>query len=177
MRMVGGLIVAALLGLASPGRATTFFADVSAPLHYGVDQNGHIDATGSATFADVVLHVGDDLQLTVEFGAPLEVPDVCIPCSNYLLNLPRGYQLDLGMVEFNYPYMQFVNVADGDSSFAVDVRAYQNYGAPNTVASFDVNSVSYVFQTVPEPATWALMLIGAGMVGAGLRSSRRTAAA
>jgi len=35
-------------------------------------------------------------------------------------------------------------------------------------ADFDDVSVS-----VPEPATWAMMLLGVGMIGAGLRMARR----
>jgi len=35
------------------------------------------------------------------------------------------------------------------------------------------NQTALVFQAVPEPATWAFMLVGVGMIGAGLRMARR----
>jgi len=36
------------------------------------------------------------------------------------------------------------------------------------------SSISFSAPAVPEPATWGLMLVGFGVVGAGLRSRRRT---
>lgn len=39
--------------------------------------------------------------------------------------------------------------------------------------TFDVNAAA----AVPEPSTWALLILGFGMVGVGLRSARRTSAA
>lgn len=39
-----------------------------------------------------------------------------------------------------------------------------------------VTSVNYAFRVVPEPATWAMMIVGFGLVGTGLRSRRHATA-
>ena len=55
------------------------------------------------------------------------------------------------------------------------------FGATINIASKSITgSVTYTYTPfaaqVPEPASWGLMLVGLGVVGAGLRSRRRTAA-
>jgi hypothetical protein len=60
----------------------------------------------------------------------------------------------------------FVVTGTGSDTFKL---GYQDN--PNAIAfdSFSVSSVA----GVPEPATWAMMLFGVGMIGAGLRVARR----
>lgn len=41
---------------------------------------------------------------------------------------------------------------------------------------FDISGKNVAFALVPEPATWAMLISGFGMVGAGLRRQRRSAA-
>ena len=37
----------------------------------------------------------------------------------------------------------------------------------------DFQNIEFVGTAVPEPAAWAMMLLGVGMIGAGLRLARR----
>jgi hypothetical protein len=37
----------------------------------------------------------------------------------------------------------------------------------------ETDTLAAQFNAVPEPATWAMMLLGVGMIGAGLRTARR----
>lgn len=55
---------------------------------------------------------------------------------------------------------------------------FTSAGGPLKLAYFDSNSgdnsgqISFNISAVPEPATWAMMLMGFGMIGFGLRTSR-----
>jgi hypothetical protein len=51
-------------------------------------------------------------------------------------------------------------------------------GVPNNGTPYaDMNLWAYAGGSVPEPASWALMLVGFGGLGAAVRSRRKTAAA
>lgn len=61
------------------------------------------------------------------------------------------------------------------SAFALNtIEIFGTTGTKATFASFNGGAT---FSAIPEPATWALMLVGFGVVGAGLRGSRRRLAA
>lgn len=68
---------------------------------------------------------------------------------------------------------QTLSVYDSSGTYLHDITL-QTGGNPTLVEDLSVN-YSLVIGT-PEPATWALMLIGIGSVGASLRGSRRKAA-
>lgn len=64
----------------------------------------------------------------------------------------------------------------GDGSVGnFDIRSLTNLSAPKSTASFNVSSVtvSPFASAVPEPATWATMLLGFGLMGAAMRYRRR----
>ena len=65
-----------------------------------------------------------------------------------------------------------ISVYDGTGTYLHDITL-QNGGYPTLVEDLSVNYVAVL--GVPEPATWALMLLGIGSVGASLRVSRRKA--
>jgi hypothetical protein len=68
---------------------------------------------------------------------------------------------------------QVFEIGNG-GSFVVPVGATSFYLA--TVDSYQWNNNIGAFDltlAVPEPATWAMMLLGVGMIGAGLRTNRR----
>lgn len=52
-------------------------------------------------------------------------------------------------------------------------NAYHNFGDPFDNLTFSITAVT---AGVPEPATWAMMLIGFGAIGVALRRRRRTSA-
>jgi hypothetical protein len=56
---------------------------------------------------------------------------------------------------------------------AVSVIENSGSGTPTVTATFDYRTISEHISTVPEPSTWAMMLIGfAGVGWAGYRASR-----
>jgi hypothetical protein len=68
---------------------------------------------------------------------------------------------------------QQFDVSTGCSGFCADLFGSASSVAP---AFFDENipvTESLTITAVPEPATWAMLLLGVGMVGAGLRMARR----
>jgi hypothetical protein len=56
---------------------------------------------------------------------------------------------------------------------------FTSNGGPLNLAYFDSNnydntgSITFEISAVPEPVTWAMMLVGFGMIGFGLRSRRK----
>jgi hypothetical protein len=76
-----------------------------------------------------------------------------------------------------------VTFSGGSAALANGVNRLRfSYATPNAQAfgdeSFGISSVVVTGNTpsaaVPEPSTWALMLVGFGLAGTGLRSRRRT---
>ncbi len=73
-------------------------------------------------------------------------------------------------------------VTDGNQSFSQYVQFAASAGETITSVSFVNNPAADAFETanysitaaVPEPATWAMMLVGFGMVGAASRYRRRS---
>jgi hypothetical protein len=50
----------------------------------------------------------------------------------------------------------------------------QIFDSPGTfTATVIYDPLTITIDTVPEPSTWAMMLLGVGVVGAGLRMARR----
>jgi hypothetical protein len=54
-------------------------------------------------------------------------------------------------------------------------QSFQNPGAFSATAIYDPLTIT--IDAVPEPSTWAMLLLGAGLVGGALRVSRRNAGA
>ena len=67
---------------------------------------------------------------------------------------------------------QFVSFGGGN--FFLPAGTFIDYGVNNDGNFFnDSTGLSLTFTQVPEPAAWALMLVGFGALGASLRTSRR----
>ena len=73
-------------------------------------------------------------------------------------------------------YRNFVGAFDSSSTFTTvtfygdGIGEYLVAGGTIRYGLVDIGSVG-----VPEPATWAMMILGMGAVGAGMRRRRRTA--
>lgn len=130
---------------------------------YYFEQAGILDAAG-----------------VVENGAPTGLADNPNSGSNYWFDGSVGGYDGIG---------QTVNTTVGQSYtigfYLADDETYQNIysGLPPAEGNFNpayrdvfVYALSGI-PSVPEPSTWALMLAGVGLVGAGLRMNRRKTAA
>jgi len=87
---------------------------------------------------------------------------------------PNGTRLMLGLIG-NYSRAPSLTAITSPSfnSGGVYYTAYSVAGVSSHLVSGSVTQVSPAVPPVPEPITWGLMLLGFGMVGAGLRSRRR----
>ncbi|HEX8057026.1 MAG TPA: PEPxxWA-CTERM sorting domain-containing protein, partial [Novosphingobium sp.] len=45
---------------------------------------------------------------------------------------------------------------------------------PGMLDSHDVTGFNFTVSTVPEPMTWAMMIVGIGLIGGAMRRQRRT---
>jgi hypothetical protein len=66
------------------------------------------------------------------------------------------------------------NFSGGPMLFGL-TQTFQNPGAFSATAIYDPLTIT--IDAVPEPSTWAMLLLGAGLVGGGLRAARRKAGA
>jgi hypothetical protein len=88
---------------------------------------------------------------------------------------------------FNFSYPIYSDFLTDDQLSFIETIALTNYSSASlgidptitltnlypgvTVAS--ASGATYTVSSVPEPATWAMMLLGVGMIGGGLRKARR----
>lgn len=105
-----------------------------------------------------------DVQFTFTNAGPLTIT---LPGS-YLPDLPNSGQMNFfaDANEGAFTSIKFFNVTGYDSAGAAYATTFANFKQP----SFEVTGV------VPEPGTWALMIIGFGGAGAMLRRRRHALA-
>jgi hypothetical protein len=94
------------------------------------------------------------------------------------LNTPvsQSYSLDLGNPGYNDP----AGTGTAYSAFVLDHSCDNRYSNPNEGCTSNVRGLNFAFRinsAVPEPATWAMMLVGFGAVGVAARRRRSTLAA
>jgi len=91
------------------------------------------------------------------------------------------FENKVGTVIQSYSGTQIMPPADGNqAASSTNGRVYFDFGGEkvyNVLFTSSGNSFEFdnIAATVPEPSTWAMMLIGLGVAGAALRSSQRTA--
>ena len=79
-----------------------------------------------------------------------------------------------GSVIFNSPFYTFSKAKLEEFNLSLTAVAPSfTLAAPHRLANFTAVSEGTFATAVPEPESWTLMLIGFGVVGAGLRSRRR----
>lgn len=196
-RMIAGLIGMGLLANAMPA-----FAAVK----LNVDRSGTLTGATGVVIGKNTYNVDFfDNSCTVVFGTcsaskfDFKTDVTARDAASALLNqvyttanvktYSRVLGCEAGICDSYIPYQLFA----GDPSYALAiVAAYRGtdrkfVGAgpaypeinTSTTADSSVNYVRFTMQTVaavPEPATWAMMLVGFGMVGAASRSRRRSTA-
>ncbi len=85
----------------------------------------------------------------------------------------ENFSLDSGPPGYNDPFG-----GPSYSAYVLDHSCFNRYSNINDVCAAGEPGVNYAFRinAVPEPATWALMITGFGLVGATLRRRRTVAA-
>ena len=139
-----------------------------------LDLNGNIDNVGivGAYISDTLLSndgTTSYISANAEYQSasyPITVDDFV----NFFVSSPSATFPTSFASNFSY------SPVAGDSSggafqvYVVDARG----GTANAYGQLEPTSISEVYTVpIPEPATWAMMLIGVGMIGAGMRLARR----
>ena len=88
--------------------------------------------------------------------------------STYVFNTLAGFGDTYGANAF----VSAFGVGNGSGAGISFNALADNLALTTTAGTRSVNFASSATSAVPEPATWAMMLMGFGMVGAGLRSRR-----
>lgn len=85
---------------------------------------------------------------------------------------PAGQTVKIGALAGSYDGINFFTLgSSGTLTFTGLTSLYglvNDTNSGNNTGAFEIN-----VSAVPEPATWAMMLMGFGMVGAGVRSRRK----
>ena len=148
-------IVSALLA-AAPASATQYLFSIT----------GGSTATGTLTVQDPIAAVGGSLitAITGTYNGQA-ITGLVAPggfgANDNLLFVGQNPLLDGGGFTFNGAF--------GDRNIFWNGITYRDFGQANI--TFSIREIA---QGVPEPATWAMMLIGFGAMGVSLRRRRRT---
>jgi PEP-CTERM motif len=172
--IVGAALASALLGSAATANAATIL--IQGDVFFG-----------ATTAKTAYTAPGSQVQFSFDVTDPLNSnPTSEITDFSYLLNgvvvnvLPTAIEFfdtaQAGMFDIDLPGETIsIYGADIGSSGSVgpsgfySVTAGLNAGTATGNGGVTVGSVT----GVPEPATWAMMLFGVGLIGAGMRSLRR----
>ena len=135
--------------------------------------------TGGTTFAHGTAATPSTFLHYVDFGiynlfdTVISIGSVALNGGDYWLTLTNGHTTgDTQPLAWDLnggPSLAFQSVPGAPGPIRTDSNAFEILGT--------VGAVSPVAASVPEPAAWALMLLGFGGLGAALRARRRTLAA
>ena len=140
--------------------------------YYAVNSNNFLVTFGSsiAAFGFFATDLEDlaDINITLNYTAGGSQ----IYTLQTLFGPPTGAFLESGSVHF----LGFIDVANPFSSVS-----FAGVGANGDILAFDQMTIGDARQVVnppggvPEPATWAMMLLGIGLVGASMRRRQKVA--
>lgn len=138
--------------------------DSNSDNHIGVDLNGNI-ASSALILSPFTLDGGTDLTAWVDYNGALDLLEVRFNNSAARPVAPLlSYTVDLAAVIGNPN--AFVGFTSGTGSAAANHDVI-NWEFRDVFAPIDVDGA------VPEPSTWAMMLLGFGFVGGAMRAARR----
>ena len=120
------------------------------------------DATGHATAATGTISSGSDIYTILGISAYAGADNNLYVTPAYVTFAGLSFTTDLG-VDFN-----LFNYGDGTYGLLNSAENTVGYPDPRDIVTANVAAV-------PEPATWALMLIGFGAVGLQMRRKRQPA--
>jgi hypothetical protein len=164
MRFLTGALIAAAFGLATQAQAAVYDWSYSDP--DGNSGSGMLDTTGLSSPFTMVSITGSFDGLTITGPTP---PGTCCetPPNDNLIYVPAPY-LDLPGIGFY--------TTDG-TAWNLYYTGAPSYNELNSGTFAPGTSGSFTLTGVPEPSTWAMMLVGfAGIGFAGYRARRRATA-
>ena len=110
-----------------------------------------------------------DTNTALTRGCPDTSTPICVAL------IPTNFAFLGNYIEGSRAGNNTVNAFDDVGLFGVPVATFNTFDGPNaanlTFARFTLSSVT---GSVPEPATWGMMLMGFGAMGVSLRRRRRT---
>lgn len=167
MRVVSAILATAAVLAAGSARAADFIVNLTTTPMVST-LNNQPDYFGTIVFPDVLLGAGDTLTANVTFTSPLAFARPIGPDSFAVFNVRYG-TLATGDLMFVTPFGYQGNA----SGFTLHASAVpQNPTIPNPTGRFDLNSITFRVAAIPEPGTWAMLLLGLGATGALLRRRR-----
>ena len=141
---------------------------------------GAPDATGGSVFVELDTFANSSMSRTLAAGSYdlsyLYSPRPGIPASsNGIEVFLNSTLLAPGLVTANGGgATSWSTITSSFTAAAGDTLTFSAVGTSDSLGGY-VDNIT--LSAVPEPTTWAMMLLGVGMVGFGLRNSRRAAVA
>ena len=157
--------------VAMPANAAVYLFSVSGP---GASASGNITTVDGTNGSAVTAVTGTVSYAGVNGGGPFTMTTL----SSYAAATNRYYTsgpfADFGGISFNTNTGGAFNLGGGGtgpSGLVINTAVLNPIGYAGVLGSTSVDTVAT--SAVPEPATWAMMLLGFGILGFGMRSRRK----
>ena len=174
-RLLATSAVASMLAISVPATAAPYFTGTQQFIKLGDTIGSDFDKVTLGGVTGDFTGAGTYLLNTVTFEVGINSND-----SHTNVGVLAGNTGDVGGNPFTYGVNYTIQIANSDTillggnTFRVGDFYWSINPLTLTSGGETVNgSLIATVTAVPEPATWAMMIIGFGLVGAGMRSRRR----